>query len=85
MKVVVCLSFFFAFSSFIEVNGNIMETLIDQTIEECKKIENATDEDADALFNVFSLSETREGKCFFGCFLESIGIVRKFLNKTFFL
>lgn len=77
----ICLKLLLAFTLIFnvkaQVNQNLVETMMNQTIDDCKIIENATDADIAVLFDDEDWPETREGKCFMECFFEEIGIVRK--------
>lgn len=82
MNVAICLKLLLAFSLVFGAKAqvNLIETLMNQTIGECKKIENATDEDVAVFFSDEYWPETREGQCFMECFFEEIGIVRKLFD-----
>jgi hypothetical protein len=60
------------------------EVMINQTIEECRLMENATVKDAAILYSEDDdvWPESREGKCLIECFFEEMGIV-SLLYKNF--
>lgn len=52
--------------------------LVNQTIEECKMRENASEDDLAVFFTHDDVwPESTEGKCMFECFLEEMRIVSK--------
>lgn len=62
-----------------QVIPNTIEEFLNHTLEACKVRERSTDADIFLLFSDAegeSLPDTREGKCFFECFFEEVGIVR---------
>lgn len=68
----------FVFLSRVEcqLTANRYEVMINETIEECRKIENATKEDTLVLYMDDDVwPETREGKCLIECFFQQMGIV----------
>jgi hypothetical protein len=71
--------FGFALLSCVKSNINVDKfiILINQTIEECRVLENATVEDALVLYTDDDFwPKTKEGECLLECFFEEIGIVR---------
>lgn len=75
------LKFLFGFALLTTVKSQTIsekfEALMNQTVEECRVIENATVEDAVVLYtDDDSWPETREGKCLLECFFQEVGIVR---------
>lgn len=70
------LAFFCVVGVKAQVRQQTFEVMMNQTIEECKIAENATEEDVGALIYDENWPETYEGKCFVECFFEEIGIVK---------
>lgn len=58
-----------------QIDDNIIEALMNHTIDVCKVKENASSEDVYAVFQDEEWPDTPEGKCFIECFFQEIGIV----------
>lgn len=67
---------FLLFEVTAQIEENLIEALMNHTINECQAKENATPEDVLAVFQEEEdWPETREGKCFIECFFQEVGIV----------
>lgn len=79
--------FFLGFALFSSVKSQAgyekFEVMINQTIEECRVIENATLEDAAILYSEDDVWPVqKEGKCLIECVFQEMGIVRTLKRKV---
>lgn len=57
------------------------ESMLNQTLEDCRVMENATMEDLILLYRDDDVwPETKEGKCLIECFFEEVGIVSNLIT-----